>query len=107
MNSVDIKIDETLASIDKIKRVDAPYFFETRLLARMQNELVTTKNNWWHIKQPIFVTASLILLLCLNVYLVEFKNERLPTASTSPKNTSITIENFANEYQLNSNFSNY
>lgn len=107
MNSIDIRIDETLASINEIRRVEAPNFFETRLLARMRNELVITKNSWWHIKQPVFVTASLLLLLCLNIYLVGSKNERLSTASVSPKNTSTTIENFANEYQLNSNFSNY
>lgn len=102
------RIDEILNSLDEIKGADAPAFFETRLLASLEKRLTKQNNNWFQITYPVWAMASLILLLCANLYMVSFnKKESINVAENRAIKTTASIQTFASEYQLNNSAFDY
>lgn len=93
-------IEETLESFDKIQRAEPPPFFETRLKARMEKELLGKRMSNSFIAKPVWVLTVLATLFILNItvlnntkYLVE---ELAETSVTS-------VQGFAQEYNLDTN----
>ncbi len=105
MKDIKKQIEIALASIEHIEKINAPDFFETRLLARMQNELIAEKNKFIQIKKPVWIIASLCILLFMNIYLVGSNKTKI--VSKNRHEESATIQSFANDYQLDENTSNY
>ncbi len=105
MKSIDIKIEQALESVENIEQANAPDFFETRLRAKMEKRFLVEKTNWMRIQKPVWIMASLIALLLMNVYLLssERKIGGAKRNSVEPAN----IEGFAKDYQLNENTSQY
>ena len=89
-----------MASLDGLQPAEVPPYFYTRLLARMQNELVKKKEPLF-LFRPAFLTASLSLVLIVNiVFLVQSKvQHRSPSSQRS--DSEATIESFADAYNLN------
>jgi len=105
MKDIDIKINQALESIEKIEQASVPNFFEARLRAKMEQRFIADKTSWIQIKKPVWIVASLVALLLINIYLLgsETKTSIAKKHSEEPAN----IESFANDYQLNSNASQY
>jgi hypothetical protein len=84
--------EEILQSIEGIQRAEAPAFFYTRLMGRMQ-EPVTAGAVW--LKRPVFAFATLLLLLVLNITAVtHFLKKETPAVQQTG------IQGFASEYGL-------
>ena len=92
--------DRILNSWDGLQKAEAPPYFYTRLIGRMQNSLVTdTKRTF--LLRPAFITTVLILALIINVISMwVFKNTNTQQATTKQINTPATIESFAKAYDL-------
>ena len=85
-------------SFDGLQPAEVPPYFYTRLIARMQNELVERKPVF--LLRPAFLTVSLSIFLVFNiVFLFQF-NGRQKTSFPQSNNTA-TIESFADAYNLN------
>ena len=89
-----------LDSFDGIQPAEAPPYFYTRLLARMQYKQEEQQQSFFLLR-PAFLTASLSLFLIINiVFLVQFSK----TGNGSPTtqgNKPATIESFSDAYGLN------
>ena len=86
-------------SFDGIQPAEVPPYFYTRLLVRMQNELEVRKPTFILLR-PAFLTASLSVILAVNIaFLFQFNNQQRPSAPQS--NNTATIESFADAYNLN------
>ena len=105
MKDIKKQIEQALASIENIEKISAPDFFETRLLARMQNELVVEKSKFIQIKKPVWIIASLCVLLFMNIYLMD--SNKTKVVSKNRHDEPATIQSFANDYELDENTSNY
>jgi hypothetical protein len=92
------KIEESLASLDRVQRAAAPDFFYTRLTARMEKELTTPA--WIPFGKPIWLIATLMVCLVMNALMLkQSKNIKISNTST---NTSSSLQSFAAEYELSS-----
>ncbi|MBL0146437.1 MAG: hypothetical protein IPP48_12525 [Chitinophagaceae bacterium] len=91
---------EILESLNGLQKAEAPAFFYTRLKGRMQQQLLTSSAKKTFAFKPLFVVALLCVVLTVNIFsLVEFKH--LPKSEEIMQtNKSITIETFANAYNL-------
>ncbi len=89
-------IDEILASLDSIRRAEAPDFFLTRLEGRLANRSAEL-HGWVWFNRPVLSFATLCLLLVLNVFVI---SNFLQSDSRSTNNAT-GIEVFAEEYDLN------
>ena len=88
----DVTTDDILQSIEGIQRAEAPDFFYTRLMGRMQQPVIPPA--LW-IKKPVLAFATLLLLLVLNITAIsQFLHKREPAAQQSG------IQGFASEYGL-------
>ncbi|MFN8343900.1 MAG: hypothetical protein U0X91_02795 [Spirosomataceae bacterium] len=86
------EIEQTLQSLEGIRRAEPNPYFYTRLQARMEQKFVK-KTGWqW---RPAYMYAALGLVLLLNVVTV-YTLTRTPAEHTS------AADSFANEYGLNS-----
>ena len=104
MNTKRNKTEEILESLDGVSRAQAPDFFYTRLKARLEKETGTgsysPKRSW--VLRPIFVIASLCLVLLLNAFIFLQSN----TITTTSANTDDeSIQSIAAEYSLNDTIS--
>jgi hypothetical protein len=95
------KTDKILNSLNGIKKAEIPNFFYTRLLGRMQNEMEPVKKLSFLLK-PLWVTATLLVLLLINVFSITQLNKKQSTSSTAPTPKPATIESFAEAYNMNS-----
>jgi hypothetical protein len=85
--------DDVLQSIEGIHRAEAPCFFYTRLMGRMQAP-VTAGAVW--IRKPVFSFATLLILLVLNITAIShFLGKEQPAAVAQSG-----IQGFASEYGL-------
>lgn len=100
-------IDNIINSIEGISRATAPDFFETRLMAAMEKRLLRQNKTWWQIKQPTWIAVSLIVLLCANFYLLSFSKNKAASFSEIKTTTVASLQNFASDYQLNTDVFNY
>jgi len=105
MKDIQMQIEKTLESIDNIEKINAPSFFETRLIARMEKQLLPSNINWLQFNKPVWVIASLTILLLINIYLIGYsKTETIAKHNhLQPSN----LESFANDYHLNTHSSEY
>jgi hypothetical protein len=62
------RIDQILASLDKVQRVPAPPYFYTRVRARLSQEQPIEPSLLW--LRPIPVVALLLVLLAFNFWLI-------------------------------------
>jgi hypothetical protein len=99
MKSEDLhnNIEQSLSSLDGIKRAAAPDFFYTRLQARMEKELTTPA--WIPFGKPVWLIATLLVFLVLNTMMI--KQSRLSKTNDSVNQVS-SLQSFAAEYELSS-----
>lgn len=86
-------VDEHLESLKGINEYIKDDFFYTRLKARVENNIIETR--WNFPFQPVWVVATMVLLLVINVFMLAQKN------TTQPKSIvegTATIKNFAEGY---------
>jgi hypothetical protein len=100
MKSADLQnnIEQTLASLDGIKRVAAPDFFYTRLTARMEKELTTPA--WIPFGKPVWLIATLLIFLVLNTMMI--KQTKLSNSNSILVSAESNLQLFAAEYELGS-----
>ncbi len=84
-----------MESLDGLKKAEAPDFFYTKLVGRMQNKMEPERRPFFLLR-PAFVTAALSLVLIVNVISL-MKLDKQPTRSNKPA----TIEAFAEAYNMN------
>ncbi|MFY7963650.1 MAG: hypothetical protein ACOVO1_02030 [Chitinophagaceae bacterium] len=96
------KIDSIIDSLNSIKQAEVTCFFETRLNARMKIELVASHPLIFIFKKPAYIMAVLLLLLCVNIYLLSSKPVE-KNISKIENHQSNTIDAFNNDYQLINN----
>jgi hypothetical protein len=92
---IEKEIEQTLQSLEGLKRADPMPFFYTRLEARMERELVKPQTMSWQIR-PVWAYSSLAAAILLNVATIfTMTYYRQEKAISSPQ------ERFAIEYGLN------
>jgi hypothetical protein len=79
----DQKVDETLKSLDGMNQAEPNPFYYTRLKARMERELLQPKTVWGWTFKPVYVYASLVLVLSINVFTIATINKK----SSQPKDS--------------------
>ncbi|UEG49424.1 hypothetical protein LK994_12355 [Ferruginibacter lapsinanis] len=88
--------DKIIESLDGLKRAEAPAFFYTRLLGRMQHTSSSAQKKYYLAVRPVFIVSILLLALLINVAtLIHFKD----SGDRRSANTA-TIESFTNEYDF-------
>ena len=96
----DVFLEDILDSLNGIDRAEAPAFFYTRLMARIdrQKEYSSAERILGFISRPVFAMATLSLFVILNVMAIttmmktQFKGHRI--------NSVASLESFAQEYDL-------
>lgn len=92
--------DKILNSLVGVHKAEAPDFFYTRLIGRMQQEMEPERKQILLLR-PVFVTAALFVVLVVNVFsIVQFSTtpeQKVTVRSDKPA----TIESFANAYNMN------
>lgn len=96
MNNDNNGTENIINSVNGIKKAEMPPYFYTRLIARMENELVKEPKPFFIIR-PAFLSACLLIVFTFN--LVALK-QRVELKKQSAQHTA-TIDNFANDYNLN------
>ena len=89
------RVEQVLNAWDGAKRAEAPAFFYTRLKARMLAGEKTTKS--W-IFRPVFVVASLVLVIIINAF-IYFQNDSTTISSSYDE----SIQTIAAEFNLSDN----
>ena len=92
------RVEQILNAWDGAKRAEAPAFFYTRLKARMvvQQTGTETPKSW--ILRPVFVVASLVLVIIINAF-IYFQNDNTAT----PASYDESIQTIAAEFNLSDN----
>lgn len=94
------KIEDTLNSLEGIKKASASSFFFTRLEARMQKK----KNVWDEVSsfvsRPVIVFAGILLILLINATVI-FTSSTLNTTSEKQNNELATVDEYS---QVSSSF---
>lgn len=93
------RIEEILASVDGIQKVNAPDFFYTRLKARMEKE-ATPAVSRPSILRPAFAFTALAAVLLLNAAV--FFSQKKDSGETGISDAEI-LQSIAAEYNLNDN----
>ena len=88
-------VDEHIESLKGINEYVKDDFFYTRLKARMQNK--NTDAGWSFPLQPVWVLATMVLLLVINVFMLSQKNTEL-SKTIVDRNGTTTIKSFAEAY---------
>ena len=101
MKNIEIQIAETLNSIDDIQKAEAPYFFNTRVQAKLNQRLASIETPWLPKWKPIWAITTLTILLSINIFSVTQKYKSKKTNSTNNTETA-NLEGFSNTYNLNS-----
>jgi hypothetical protein len=95
------KEDKILESLSGMQKAQAPDFFYTRLLGRMQQEILPEKKQFILLR-PAFISAILFLVLILNVFsIMRFSNKASQQKETVRSSQPASIASFANAYNLN------
>ncbi len=91
--------DRILNSLAGLQKSTAPDFFYTRLIGRMQNEM-EVKRRPFFVLRPVFVTASLLIVLIINVISLGQLDKQPLQKDTVHSNKPATIESFAEAYNM-------
>ena len=95
------KEERILNSLDGLKKTEAPDFFYTRLIGRMQHE-IEPKTKPFLLLRPVFFTSALFLVLVVNVFsIIKFDKAPLQQNATVQSSKPATIESFADAYNMN------
>jgi hypothetical protein len=78
------KIEDALQSIDNIEKAHAPFFFFTRLEARMKNDSNVWEKITSFLAKPMMTIACVCLVIMINAFVI--------FSSSNAKNTS-TLQN--------------
>jgi len=92
--------NDFLNSLDKMERAKAPDFFETRLMARLEKEILPQQIPvWQRMLKPVPVLALLGCLVVLNLFTLGdiFFSKNIPA-----QEEEASVTGFVNEYNLNS-----
>jgi hypothetical protein len=93
--------DKILNSLTGLQKATAPDFFYTRLLGRMQQEIVPQRKQFFLLR-PVFIGAVLFLVLIINIFSITQFNSKAPSQkATIPSSQPASIESFADAYHLN------
>ena len=92
------RTEKILTSLDGLQKTDVPYFFYTRLIGRMQNEIPGKKNRL--MLRPAVLTISLSVFLLLNIVALTKLNHQPQTKKIQQSTEGATIQSFANAYNL-------
>ena len=93
------KADRILNSLDGLQKASAPDFFYTRLIGKMQDD-VEVKRKPFFVLRPVFVTASLLVVLVVNVISIGQLNKKPLQKDTVRSEKPATIESFAEAYNM-------
>jgi hypothetical protein len=87
-----LSVDELLRDIQPIQEAETDHFFYTRLRARMEKR--QSAPGWNFPLRPVWVIASLVLLLLMNSFILaqQFKSPKTTATTSSP------LQNFATSY---------
>lgn len=100
MNKEHSHNNDFLDSFDQIQRAEAPAYFQTRLAARMEKELLAKKNTGWQqILKPVPVLALVGCLVILNLFTL---GDMFFMKKTPPRQEEANVSGFMREYSLNS-----
>lgn len=98
MQKIDKNIDALLESLNGIQRANAPDFFHTRLIAKLERDQPSTKSRTWgFILKPLPALAVLGCLIALNIYTL---TAMMGNTSRSSATQQEGIMSFASEYDL-------
>jgi hypothetical protein len=92
------KIEETLNSFDEMQQAEAPAFFQTRLQAKMEKQLLSSSSHsWLPVRKPVLVIATLSLFFIMNLFLLREQSNK-PAKSSTAETSS--LQGFASDYNL-------
>ena len=98
------EIDAVLNSIDGINRAEAPPFFYTRLLAKMEEkpQQTTLDKILLLLTRPVMAVSILSVFLTLNIFAIYAMSTSANKSGGVTANTGQkALQNFAVEYNLN------
>ena len=93
------RADKILNSLDGLQKASAPDFFYTRLIGRMQQEIEVKRKPFLSLK-PVFITASLLLVLIINIISLTQFNKVPQQKAVVHADKPATIESFAQAYNM-------
>ena len=93
------RIDRVMTSADGLQKATAPDFFYSRLSGRMQIEL-DEKRRPFFVLRPVFATATLSILLIVNILFLAQWNKQDTKNTTVKSEKTATIESFAKAYDM-------
>jgi hypothetical protein len=97
-SKIEQEVEAILSSIDNIKRAEAPDYFYTRLIARMErNESAPTSKLLQLFSKPVIGISVLVVFLVLNVVAIR----GVIAIPKTSKGSMSDAQNFATEYNLN------
>jgi hypothetical protein len=90
-------IEATLNSLDRVSRAEAPPYFYTRLLSRMEKKEVSALSRVLQLlSRPVVGISMLVLFLVLNVVAI-----RGIMSAPKAQGPTSDAQSFATEYNLN------
>ena len=87
-------LDEHLLSLKGMQEAGTDDFFYTRLKARMLAKQTEGESNWNFSLRPVWVVASMALLLVVNVFILSQQNK----STVKPTISSNSLQSFAESY---------
>jgi len=89
------KVNETLQSLEGIKRAEVTSYFFTRLKARLERD---DKNIWETIgsllARPAVAVAGLCVILALNAFILFTKDTETSSATITIQNEQLPVEEY-------------
>jgi hypothetical protein len=92
------KSEKVLNSFDGLQQADAPDFFYTRLIGRMQKQQPDKKN--YFLLRPIFLSIPMLIILLCNIVALVKINHQVPENKIVRIQEDATIQSFAKTYNL-------
>lgn len=89
-----------MTSLDGLQKAKAPDFFYTRLIGKLQQETGVERKPFFLLR-PVFVTATLSVILIVNMISLSLMNTQSTTKTFTRSNKGATIESFAEAYDMN------
>lgn len=83
---IESKIEESLKSLDRVERVNAPDFFYTRLQARMEAEVLGQSNKFFwigNLRLSMVVMALVLIMNFLSLLMIDFSGNSQSTDDLS------------------------
>lgn len=91
--------DKMLNSLQGLQKAQAPDFFYTRLIGRMQRE-TEPESKPFFLLRPAFITTALSLVFIVNIFSLTQMNRQQKQKEPISSNQPATIESFAKAYNM-------